>query len=157
MVHVLVATTEGQGASSDDFACAVEGELVFIPADTCRDPACGCDRAFAGMASHKGVTTALVVARDDLTLADLHGALRDSLERQGWLSPYDTNLDQAVFAELAERLSVAADFFPPGSVLERSGDNIRCRLRTEPLPAPFGPVDVLDEPEPPWWGPPPWG
>lgn len=126
---------------------------MFIPAGICDDPACGCDRAFAGMASHLGTTTALVVARDDLTTGDLRTILRDSLERQGWLSPYWNELDQAMLEELVERLTVAAGHFPPGAILERSGDHIRCRLRTEPLAAPFGPWAGPGEREPPPWPP----
>lgn len=137
MVKVLIATTEGQGVREGDFAWAVDGELVYIPSDVCRNPACGCERGFAGMASSRASTTALVVERPDISAADLRGALSDSLERQGWISGGSSELDRIVFGELYERLVVAAAHFPAGSVLERSGDHIWRRLQTEPMRSPF--------------------
>jgi hypothetical protein len=138
MVKVLVATTEGQGERHDDYAWAVDGELVYVPSLVCDDIDCGCGRGFAGMASAQATTTALVVERHDLSPNDLGNALSDSLERQGWLSGRWSELDEDVFRELFERLQLATAHFVPGSIIERDGDQLRCRYRAEPLQAPFG-------------------
>lgn len=139
MVRILVATTEGQGTRPGDYAWAVEGELVYVPALVCDDPGCGCARGFAGMASGRSTTTALVVERADLSPNDVSNALSDSLERQGWLSGRWSESDEDLFRELYQRMLMAASHFAPGTVLERDGDYIRRRLQTEPMPAPFGP------------------
>jgi hypothetical protein len=138
MVKVLVATTEGQGERHDDYAWAVDGELVYIPSLICDNGECGCVRGFAGMASARASTTALVVERHDLSANDLSNALVDSLERQGYLTGRWSELDEDVFRELFERIQIATAHFAPGSIIERDGDHVRCRYRTEPLQAPFG-------------------
>ena len=138
MVNVLVATTEGQGDNPGDYAWAVDGELVYIPSLVCDNPGCGCGRGFAGMASNRATTTALVVERNDLSTNDLSNALSDSLERQGWLSGRWSEADEDLFRDLFQRLLMAASHFPAGSILERDGDYIRRRMQTEPMQAPFG-------------------
>jgi hypothetical protein len=77
-MRLLTATKERQGAQDGDFCHAIEGELVLL-GDVCatdlRDPdgGCGCGRAFSGMSSMRGTTTALVrdldVSPDDVRLA----------------------------------------------------------------------------------------
>lgn len=132
MVKLLVATLEGQGGRGDDYAGAVDGELVYIPVDACECAACGCTRGFAGMASGEATTTAMVVNRPDLATADLAAALTDSLERQGWLSGGDS----AVERELLRWLRAAADHFPAGAVLERDRHLVRRRAQVDPFVAP---------------------
>ena len=139
MVNILVATIEGQGSRPGDYAWAVEGELVYVPAVACNDPGCGCRRGFAGMASARSTTTALVVERNDLTSNELSNALSDSLERQGWLSGRWSEADEDLFRDLFQRTQLAATHFAPGTVIERDGDHVRRRLQTAPMPAPFGP------------------
>ncbi|MGS0685607.1 DUF7715 family protein [Nakamurella sp. GG22] len=122
-MKVLVATTRTQGARSNDFDFCVEGELVWIGAvcaDDRRDPdgGCGCGRAFAGMSSHRGTTTARV-AELDLDFAHYAEALRSSLKAQGWPTR------QAI--PMAGELTDLADDFPIGAVLERRLDEIRWR------------------------------
>ncbi|MFV0257095.1 MAG: hypothetical protein ACK5PP_01420 [Acidimicrobiales bacterium] len=136
MVKLLVATTEAQGNRSDDYAWAVDGELVYIPDGTCDCEVCGCTSGFAGMASARSSTTALVVDRPDLRPEDLSGALADSLERQGWTPGVDPEVDAELLAHLLARLRAAADHFPPGAVLERRGDIVRRRAQVEPIPLP---------------------
>jgi hypothetical protein len=138
MMNVLVATTEGQGARTDDYAWAIDGELVYIPALTCSDPGCGCGRGFAGMASARATTTAMVVERQDISANDLSNALSDSLERQGWLTGHWSEEDEDVFRDLFRRILMATSHFRPGSILERNGDYVRLRATAEPLRAPFG-------------------
>lgn len=136
MVKVLVATTERQGDRHDDYAWAVDGELVYIPIDACDCPGCGCERGFAGMASSRATTTALVVDRVDLGSAELGRALSDSLERQGWLDPERSADQDELFRHLFQRLLVAAAHFPTGSIIEREGHLVRRRAQTEPLHVP---------------------
>jgi hypothetical protein len=137
MVKVLVATIEGQGARADDYALAVDGELVYVPSVVCDDDICGCSRGFAGMASARATTTALVVDRPDISANDLSNALSDSLERQGWLSGHWSESDEDVFRELFRRVLLAASHFVPGTIVERQGDFIRRRAQAEPLETPF--------------------
>jgi hypothetical protein len=138
MVKVLVATIERQGDRVGDYAWAVDGELVYIPSLACDNSECGCSRGFAGMASSRATTTALVVDRHDISANDLSNALSDSLERQGWLSGHWTEDDEDVFRDLFQRVLMAAAHFPAGSIIEREGDWIRRRFQSEPLQAPFG-------------------
>lgn len=152
MVKVLVATTEAQGHRSDDYVLAVDGELVYVPITGCASTTgetehlgagehvgerhCGCDRGFAGMASSRGTTTALVVERLDLTVQDLLTALSDSLERQGALSSTWTVAENELFRRLFQRMLVTASHFPIGSIIERRGEHIRRRAQAEPLSVP---------------------
>lgn len=157
MVKVLVATTEAQGQRPDDYVSAVDGELVYVPFTGCAPTTDdgghahggehvvgehvvgehgGCDRGFAGMASNRGTTTALVVERLDLTVQDLFTALGDSLERQGRLSSEWTPTESELFRRLFQRMLATASHFPIGSIVERSGEHIRRRAQAEPLSVP---------------------
>jgi hypothetical protein len=87
-MKILVATGLTQGTDPDDYHYCVEGELVWVqePCDRDRndpDDGCGCSRGFAGAASHRATTTAMVVdsemTRDDVVLA-----FRTSLYDGGW-------------------------------------------------------------------------
>jgi hypothetical protein len=139
MVKVLVATTEGQGRRHDDYAWAVDGELVYIPNRQCECPGCGCERGFAGMASNRSTTTALVVDRPDLTVAEVRGAFVDSVERQDRTPHRSTGLDPRGLHELFGRLLASVAHFQVGSIIEREGDLLRRRALAEPIPSPFGP------------------
>lgn len=135
-MKVLVATKEKQGDRHDDYSWAVDGELVYVPVDVCDCPGCGCSRGFAGMASSRATTTALVVERMDLGLPDMSNALADSLERQGWLTGERSSDDDELFRLLFQRLLVSASHFPVGSVIERDGHLLRRRAQTKPLEVP---------------------
>ncbi len=87
-VKILVATGLTQGTNPDDYHYCVEGELVWIqePCDRDRnDPAdaCGCSRGFAGAASHRATTTAMVI-ESDMTREDVVLAFVTSLTDGGW-------------------------------------------------------------------------
>lgn len=151
MVKVLVATTEAQGDRMGDYAYAVDGELVYVPLGGCQrssgvdaspwcDPTgegdCACWRGFAGMASTRSTTTAMVVERLDLTGQDLWTALSDSLERQGCIGSTWTAEEADLFRHLFQRMLATASHFPIGSIIERQGDRIRRRTMAEPLSVP---------------------
>jgi hypothetical protein len=93
-MRLLTATTKTQGHRPDDFAWTIEGELVWpglVCATDARDPhgGCGCGRAFSGLNSHRGTTTAEV--RDlPLTVDDLWLAMQAHLYDSGFLLPEAT-------------------------------------------------------------------
>jgi len=87
-MKILVATGLTQGTSPDDYHYCVEGELVWVQ-DPCDrdlddpDGPCGCGRGFAGAASHRATTTAMVV-ESDMTRDDVVLAFQTSLVDGGW-------------------------------------------------------------------------
>ncbi|MDT5010974.1 MAG: hypothetical protein QOH57_2591 [Mycobacterium sp.] len=122
-MKILVATGLTQGTSPDDYHYCVERELVWIQ-DPCpkdrHDPAgpCGCGRGFAGAASHRATTTAMVVesemSRDDVVLA-----FSTSLPDGGW--------PLAWAEEIADdNLEIAAQL-PVGSIIVRKLDEFFVR------------------------------
>lgn len=123
-MKVLVATHESQGAREDDFDGCVEGELVWIQEPCALDRAgsgdCGCGRAFAGIASHRGTTTATIRDLPGLTMERYTEALRGSFADQGW--PSEWALEVAV--ELLEYCTP----WEPGVVLERRLDFVGRRF-----------------------------
>ena len=90
-MRVLVATSEGQGTRPGDYCWTIEGEIVLTgPLLECADPqGCGCGRGFPGLGSARATTTAAVVDRAGISVDDLRRAVRDSLDRQGWLTELD--------------------------------------------------------------------
>jgi hypothetical protein len=80
-MKILTAIRATQGQRASDFNCCIEGEVVTfvgVLCDTDRredpDGGCGCGRAFAGLNSHKGTTTAVVRDIDGYTFEDLAAA-----------------------------------------------------------------------------------
>lgn len=126
-MKVLIATTHTQGEQVDDYSWALDGELVYVPVDECSNPDCGCDRGFAGMASDRATTTAMVVDRSTLGPADLSILLIDSLTRQGWLADGWSAANEEFVDLVWSRLQQALEHFPVGSILERQGDVVRSR------------------------------
>jgi hypothetical protein len=125
-MKVLTATAAGQGARDNDYNWTVEGELVLIgyACGTDRldpDGGCGCGRAFTGLSSHRGGTTAVV--RDlPLTRQDVATALVGHHESTGFGAPPAEELR----AELDELLGLA-EFFQVGALLERRLNEIAVR------------------------------
>jgi hypothetical protein len=105
-VKILVATCHTQGVEPRDYNYCIEGELVWIQ-DPCdrdmRDPAqpcgCGCGRGFAGAASHRATTTAMVLA------------FQTSLGDGGWPTQWAADITD-------ENLEIAAQM-PVGSIITR--------------------------------------
>ena len=125
-MRVLVATSEGQGTRPGDYCWTIEGEIVLTgPLLECADPhRCGCGRGFPGLGSARATTTAAVVDRAGISVDDLRRAVRDSLDRQGWLAELDGEEIDAVVAEEAHLISWAAAQFPLGAVVSRHGDEV---------------------------------
>jgi hypothetical protein len=133
-MKVLVATALTQGSSPDDYHFCIEGELVWLqePCDrdkTNPDGPCGCGRGFAGAASHRATTTAMVVesamTRDDVVLA-----FQTSLPDGGWPVEWtDEVADQ--------NLDIGAKL-PVGTIIVRKLEDyfLRGALLSYPEPSP---------------------
>jgi hypothetical protein len=122
-VKILVATGLTQGTSPRDYHYCVEGELVWIqePCDRDRrdpDEGCGCGRGFAGAASHRATTTAMVV-ESDLTREDLVLAYRTSLEDGGWPVAWAEDVTDDVLQLIAP--------LRPGTIMVRRLDELFLR------------------------------
>jgi hypothetical protein len=123
VMKILVATELTQGTSPDDYHYCIDGELVWVQEACDRDKQnpdmpCGCGRGFAGAASHRATTTAMVVesamTRDDVILA-----FETSLPDGGW------PIEWAV--EIADdNLEIAAQL-PVGSIITRTLDDFFLR------------------------------
>ncbi len=129
-MKLLTATTGTQGQRESDFAWCTEGEIVNLPQpcdrDRIGDPdgGCGCGRAFIGLHSRKGTTTAMVRDLDGFTLEDLAEALRSSRDYAGF-GDGETGDDQAsLAAEQAALLAEIAAGHDVGAVLECRIDEI---------------------------------
>lgn len=121
-MKVLVATNEGQGEIPGDFNWTVEGELVTLGSIECREPdRCGCGRGFAGLASGRATTTALVVEHEHLGEDDLRDAVHDSLDRGGWIELLE---DEGEVIDLVDDyvqgIRKACAAFPVGTIVGRS-------------------------------------
>ena len=87
-MRILVATGLTQGVKHNDYHHCIEGELVWIQEPCAKDKddpdgPCGCGRGFAGAASHRATTTAIVV-ESEMTRAQMVVAFQTSLTDGGW-------------------------------------------------------------------------
>jgi hypothetical protein len=81
---VLVATQDPHGTLPTDRHFAVDGELVVPVVLECPDTHCDvCARAWFGLVSHAGTTTAMVADRPGVSEADLRRAIHAWLDHQG--------------------------------------------------------------------------
>src|SRR5262245_49195217 len=121
-MKVLVATHELQGAAVGDYCWTVDGELVTVLGLECASAdECGCGRGFGGLASGRATTTAMVVEHPAIDRLGLAAAIRDSLDRQGWLAPLDPDEVAEVVEEHVEAIELVGTSFSHGTVLSRSG------------------------------------
>ena len=131
-MKVLVATAFTQGINDDDYHYCVEGELVWIqePCDRDnKDPAgsCGCGRGFAGAASHRATTTAMVV-ESEMIRDDVVVAFETSLPDGGWPIEW-----AAAVAD--DNLEIAAQL-PVGSIIGRKLEQFFLRASLQRFPSP---------------------
>ncbi len=104
-MKVLAASS---GDRPGDFSWAIPGEIVHPVAEAClRSDECGCGRAFAGLASNKATTVAIVTDLE-LDFDDLVAAVRAEVD----------NDDEAI--ELAQDIAEEAAGWPVGT-------RVRCR------------------------------
>lgn len=136
-MRVLIATNELQSASSGDYSHTVEGELVTPVVAECADPdRCGCARGFPGLASARATTTAMVVDRPFIGIADLRDAVRSWLERGGWADLLSAGAEpdevEGMLDEIVDEHVDAIDevcaAFPLGTVVERHGTLLAARV-----------------------------
>jgi hypothetical protein len=124
-VKVLVATARTQGERDDDYDWCIDGELVWIQEpcgrDRRRDPdSCGCGRGFAGLASHRATTTAVVSTIEGMTRDEYVATMRMGMQDGGWPGE--------LAEEVADELLEFAARWDEGAVLERDLDLFGQRL-----------------------------
>ncbi|MGB8503396.1 DUF7715 family protein [Mycobacterium sp.] len=120
---ILVATGHTQRWRRDDYHWCVEGELVWIQQPCARDRIdpdgpCGCGRGFAGAASHRATSTAMVV-ESELSREDLVLAFKTSLVDGGWPGEWAERVTD-------KNLEIAARWLA-GTVVERRLDGFNSR------------------------------
>ncbi|MCU1360285.1 MAG: hypothetical protein JWN99_1574 [Ilumatobacteraceae bacterium] len=130
-MRVLIATRRTQGAVAGDYCWALEGELVTPVTASCGSPdSCGCGRGFPGLASSRATTTAMVVERAQLNPDNLRLALRDSLDRGGWLQwSTDLEIDELLDAHV-DAIAMVCHHFEAGAVVGRRDDAVFIRALT---------------------------
>jgi hypothetical protein len=134
---VLTATTELQGREWGDYAHTVEGELVTPLVSACDNQACGRNRGFAGLASSRATTTAIVADLPLIDIADLRDAVLDSLERGGWLDVLEhcaeehgddpLEVIEEIIDEHVEVIGQICAAYPVGTVVNRLNDLVTAR------------------------------
>lgn len=145
---VLIATDELQGTDPDDYAWTVEGELVTALVSECASgDRCGCGRGFAGLASSRATTTAMIVDRPGVREPDVRDAVYGWLDRDGWVDLLQADIaadraldvgDLEVFDEVevvmqelidehVDAIATVCRSFPVGAIVTRRGDLVRAR------------------------------
>jgi hypothetical protein len=144
---VLVATKDLLAALPTDRHFAIDGELVAPVVLECPDTHCDvCARAWFGLVSHAGTTTAMIAERAGVTEADLRRAIHTWLDHQGTVDlvvqavesgdyevdgqPFDDPV--AAVADLVDAhvdtiRTICAEF-PAGTVVSRMGTLVSPRL-----------------------------
>jgi hypothetical protein len=116
---LFTATRQTQGQRSDDFCFCHEGELVITPPGQCCHAAeCGCERAWAGLNTHRGTTTSMV-REVGIGIEDYVEAVSSSLQQQGW------TVSPGAARRYAELLAGLASDYQVGSVLTLGRMGIR--------------------------------
>lgn len=129
-MKMLVATHEEQGCVPGDYCWTLDGELVTaVTLECCSPDSCGCGRGFPGLASDRATTTAMVVERPDMTRDQFVTAVRDALDRQGWLGLLHPDDEAEMVAEHVETIEEICSQFDVGEVLRRSGIKVWSRGR----------------------------
>jgi len=84
---------------------------------------------FAGLASHRATTTALVTDLPEMTKRQHRGALLDSLVAGGWIPAGEegSEMTGAVLDEVLGLIDKILAEFPVGSILERDAEFVTCR------------------------------
>lgn len=127
---VLIATDELQGSAHDDHHYAVDGELVTPVVIECPDAHCEvCQRAWFGLVSHGGTTTAMVVERPGVTEADLRRRIHDWLDCTGLVDTVaaDDEVDDPVAAigdivdDHVREIRLICATYPVGTIVSRLG------------------------------------
>lgn len=119
-MKVLISTTLSQGRLPGDYSWTLDGELVTpVAAECCSPDECGCGRGFPGLASARATTTAMVVDRPDLDATTLRLAVRDSLDRDGWLRRLDGKRQRELVDTHMRAIEQVCTNFSVGTVVGR--------------------------------------
>ena len=130
-MKVLIATRRTQGTMAGDYCWALEGELVTPVNVPCSRPhACGCGRGFAGFASDRATTTAIVVDRPDVDEWALRDAVTDALGRQGWLRGLGPDEVDEVIDVHIDAIAHVCEHFDVGAVVGRRDGSVFIRALT---------------------------
>lgn len=149
-MRVLIAIDQLHVSSPSDEHHAVDGELVTPVVIECPDQHCYvCNRAWIGLVSHGGTTTAMVVERPGVTEHDLRRRVHDLLECAGTIDlvvqateagEYEVDgvrfddpvaaVDELVGAHLRE-IHTVCDAFAEGTVLSRLGSLVSPRVQLD--------------------------
>jgi hypothetical protein len=146
-VLALIATNESLGSAPGDRHFADDGELVTPVVLDCTDPHCDvCNRAWFGLTSHGDTTTAVVVDRPDVTVAELRRSIHEWLDCRGTIDlivqateagEYEVDgvpMADAVIAvddlidEHVATIRMICAAFGEGAVLSRLGDLVSERV-----------------------------
>lgn len=126
-MKVLIATQQTQGSQRGDYAWTLDGELVTVGSIECANAdQCGCARGFCGLGTSRATTTAIVADLPLMTDADVRGAVRDWLERDGWVELMEDDpqtLDDVIDDYVADIYNVCR-WFPVGTVVRRDGGSV---------------------------------
>jgi hypothetical protein len=147
---VLIATDSLHGATPHDHQHAVDGELVSPVILECPDARCEyCRRAWVGLVSHGGTTTAMVVDRPGVTEAILRERLHGWLDCQGTVDQvvqaveageYEVDgvpVDDAVVAvdelitDHVREIEAICERFGVGTMVSRMGQLVAERVTAE--------------------------
>lgn len=126
-MKILVSTAETQNDRPRDFTWVPEGELVArygIVCDSERPDGggCGCGRSFAGLTTHKGTTSAMVVERD-MTETEWRAAVYSTLRDTGWAELFSPDELADAIDEMVHQDLHAVKDLPPGTVVGRCAWN----------------------------------
>ena len=143
---MLIATGELPDSGPSDHHLAVDGELVAPVVLECPDTLCDvCPRAWFGLVSRAGTTTAMIVDRPDLTEVLLRDRIHEWLKSCGSIDlvveaseagEYEVAgvritdplvaVDELVSAHVDEIRAICAEF-PVGTVVSRFGQLVAPR------------------------------
>jgi hypothetical protein len=131
MTKLFVSTTMTQGNRDSDFSFTTTGEPVTKPILICHsgassiDGGCGCQRAFSGVVSRKGTTTAAVIDVDLPFALLVEFMLKRDMKAMGVDRPEGEFYD-ALLENIEESLNYA-DSFDVNDVVEIRDDVIFVR------------------------------
>ena len=129
-MKLLVSTKKTQRKRNSDFSFVKEGEVVFSMGRShdgeAIDGGCGCQRAFFGICSLKGTTTARV-AEMSITPDQLRRWLIAGMKKMGWERTRDARrMESALQTKIRDLIRVAKRY-ETGAIIERRGSRLRVR------------------------------
>lgn len=136
-IKILIETRETQGARESDFNFCDSAEPVKFGFECdCDkndiDGRCGCRRALVGIFTSRGTTT-FTVAERPLTADDYVSLCLGAERVNGWIQKDSSEAEIKEYEEAAREALRVAEQFPVGAILEKRGDVIQQRVKTEEI------------------------